>query len=119
MPVCTAEPSVEEVLRTLPGDCDARSPASEAKYVEVVVLHPLACRKVIVTERGSNANNLVGSHRGPHAAATHKNTPIYLTVGNSAGERDGKIGIVVASVIDLVAKIDDIVALFLQQLHEL
>ncbi len=115
MSVRTAEPSAEEVLRALPRDGNTRGSASEAKYVQVVVLHALPCRKVIVTQGGSDADNLVGSHGSSHAAAAHQNAPIYLSVGHSAGKGNCKIGIVVAGVIDLVAKINDCVAFCGQQ----
>ena len=71
MSFCTAKPGAEEVLRAIPCDRDAHGSPSKAKYIHVIVLHPLAGRKVIVTERRAPPDNLICSHGGAHTAAAH------------------------------------------------
>jgi hypothetical protein len=119
MSLCTAEPSGEKILRAVPGDRDAHRPASEAEYIQVIVLHSLAGRKVIVTKSRSRSAYLIGSHGGAYTAAAHENAALDVSTCHSAGEGDRKIGVVIVGIIYFVAKIEDLMACHGQQLDEL
>ena len=92
MPLCTAEPSGEKILRAVPGDRDAHRPASEAEYIQVIVLHSLTGRKVIVTKSRSRSAYLIRSHGGAYAAAAHENAALDVSTCHSAGEGIAKSG---------------------------
>lgn len=119
MSFCAAKPGAEEVLRTLPRDSDTGGPTAEADDVHVVVLHALASRKVIVTKRGTDAHDLIGSNGSSYAASANKNAPIYFAGRYSARQGDCKIRIVVIRFMAMVAKVDDFVTLVRQQLCQL
>jgi hypothetical protein len=119
MPIGTAESGAKEIFRTIPRNRDTHGAASEAEDIQVIILHPLACRKVIVTERRACAPHLIGSHGSTHAAATYENAALHFSVGHSASEGECKIRVIVARVIYFIAEIDDVVAFGRKQLGEL
>jgi hypothetical protein len=119
MSLCTAEPSGEKILRAVPGDRDPHRPASQAEYIQVIVLHSLAGRKVIVTKSRSRPAYLIGSHGGAYAAAAHENAALYVSTCHSAGEGDRKIGVVIVGIMYFVAKIEDLMTCSGQQFDEL
>ena len=71
MAIGAAEPGVEEIFRAVPCDRDTHGAASEAEDIQVIILHPLARLKVIVTERRACAGHFIGGYRRAHAAAAH------------------------------------------------
>jgi hypothetical protein len=119
VPLCTAEPGVEEVLRAIPRERETHGSATEANYIHVVILHALAGRKVVLTKRRAHAIHLVGSHGSAHTAAANENAPFHVSSRHSASEWDREIGVVVVRVIYLVAKINNLVSFCRQQLGEL
>src|ERR1700731_480683 len=119
MPFCTTEVGVEEILRAIPGDRRTHGAASKADYVHVVIFHTLACRKVILTNCRAHAVHLVSCHGSAHTTAAHEDAPFHISISHSTRQWDREVGVVVARVINTVAKINDFMSFCRQQLGEL
>ena len=101
-----AEPSLQKRLDQVPGYTRPHGPAAHADNVHVVVLNPLSGREVVVHQRGTHSWYLVCADRRAHAAAADSHAAFYLALGHGPGERDDKIGLVVALIQGIGAEID-------------
>jgi hypothetical protein len=119
MPIRTAEPGSKEALCAVPGNRDAHSPSPEAEDIQVIVLHTLACRKFIVTERRACAGHFIGSYGGANTAAAHKNASLHFSTADGTSEGECKIRVVVVFVIGSVSKVNDFVAFLREQPRKL
>src|SRR5215470_6903760 len=98
MAIRTAELGSKEALCAVPGHHNAHSPSSEAEDIQIIVLHPLACRKFIVTERRTFAGHFVGSYGGANTATAHKNASLHFPAGGGTSKGKCKIWVVVVRV---------------------
>src|SRR5271155_420642 len=119
MPFRAAKLCAKKVLRAVPRNGDSHGTTPETENIHGVVLHTLAGREVIVTERRSSAADLIRSYRGSHAATAYKNATFYFTTCHRTCERNREIRVIIVLVIYLVAEVDYLVASFRQQLRQL
>src|SRR5262249_34757201 len=119
MAIRTAELGSKEALCAVPSHRNAHSPSSETEDIQIIVLHPLACRKFIMTKRRACAGHFVGSYRGANAAAAHKNASLHFPAGGCTSKGKCKIRVVIVCVIDPVPKVNDFVTLLREQPRKL
>ncbi len=79
MPLGTAELSVEEAFGTVPSNRQARRPTAEAKDVQIIILHTLARREIIVADRSTDSDNLIGCYGSTYAAAAQENAAFHIS----------------------------------------
>jgi hypothetical protein len=101
-----AEPGCQECLDKVPGDGRSHGPAAHTDNVHVIVLDSLPRREVVMDETGTNTHNLVGTNGRTDAAAADRHPALHFAGGHRSGERDDKIGVIVAGVKTVSTEID-------------
>jgi len=91
MPLGATEVRGEEGLHEVPRDLGSDRPAPHAQDVHVVVLDALACREVIVHQRGADAAHLVRAYRRADATAADTDAARDLPGYDRARERDHEV----------------------------
>src|SRR5208337_1895081 len=75
--------------------------------------------EIIVTDCRAHAINFVGSNGRPYAAAAEQDTAFHDSSGYGACQRNGKVRIIIVSVIPRVAELHHLVASCAEQLPHL
>jgi|SRR5215469_1672738 len=118
MPVRATEVGPEKIGEAIPSHCDTHRSATQAKDIQVVVLHPLSSREIVMTKGGSRSGHLIGGHRSSDSAAANQDTPLYFSVRDCLCDRNGEIRIVVAGVVPFISKVDDLMPFLPQSFGE-
>ena len=100
----------QEGLNEVPSHCGSHCAATHAENVHVIVLDALPGREMIVDQRGTDARNLVGTHRCPDAAATDGDATFDLPRRYSMAQRGDKVRIIVVGAEPVRTEIDNLMA---------
>jgi hypothetical protein len=90
-----AEFGGQEGLDEIPSYGRSYGPAAHAENVQMIVLDSLPSRVMVVDECSANAWNLIGADRCAHSTPADRYAAIHLALGDSPGEGDDHIRIVV------------------------
>jgi len=83
--------------------------STQAKYVHVVVFDALMGGKDVVDKPGAHTGNLVCGDGRTNTAAAERHAALDFRCGNSPGQWDDEVGVVIRRVQCVCAEVDNIV----------
>ena len=96
-------------LYQVPRKLNTHDTGPEHKHIHIVVFDALVRRIGVVTQACAYARQFVGRNRRTHTAPANQHTAVDILRLNRASDRFGKVGVVVALVVLVCSKINNLV----------
>ena len=101
--------SSQEGLDQLPGKRFPNHLSAETKDIYVVIFDALTSGEHIMDESCAHAGNLVRGDGDSDAATAERDSALNLTIGNSLGQRDDEVWVIIRRIQSVRTEVHDVV----------